>query len=87
MTNPFPQSGAETPPGFKIITPSDVADLNPAGRAIILASEGAVRITDLRGVTTTIPSGLLAAKTRYYMPIARIHDTGTTSGLVIGVWG
>lgn len=86
MVNPFPQHSGTHPPGFEIVTPSDLNDLDPWARGIIIATEGAVRITDHRGTVTTIPSGLLAAQTSYYMPIRKIHDTGTASGLVIGVY-
>lgn len=84
--NDYPQGRADMPPGFQIATPSDAADLDRPARAIMLPVVGAVRITDLLGTTTTIASGHLTAGQVYYMPIQRIHDTGTDSGLVIYIW-
>lgn len=84
--NQYPQGSIGHPLAVEAVTPSDVADLPFAGRAIMLPTEGAVRITDLAGNTITFASGDLAATVKYDMPIAKVHETGTTSGLKIYVW-
>lgn len=86
LKNQFPHGQADMPRAVTAATPSDAADLDFPARAIMLPVAGAVRITDLEGNVTTFASGELAATVQYYMPIAKIHDTGTTSGLKIYIW-
>jgi hypothetical protein len=86
FANEFPQGQPDMPRAVRVATPSDVADLDSPGRAIMLPVVGAVRMTDLAGNVITFASGELAALTQYYMPIRKIHDTGTDSAIKIFVW-
>ena len=86
FANEHPMASPDQPAAVRAATPSDANDLDSPARAIMLPVVGAVRITDLAGVTTTFASGELAATVQYYMPIKKIHDTGTDSGLKIYIW-
>lgn len=86
LKNTYPQGRPDMPRAFKQATPSDLNDLDYPARAIMLPTAGAVKITDLEGNATTLASGDLTAGVVYYMPIKKIHDTGTDSGLKIYIW-
>lgn len=86
FANEFPQGHITSPLAVRAATPSDAADLDSPARAIMLPTAGKVRITTLAGDTVTFSSGQLTAGVQYYMPIKKVHDTGTDSGLVIYIW-
>lgn len=67
------------------VTLSDTVDLTTPSRGIILAAEGAVKVTTVGGSTLTLPAGLLAPGIIHPLRLTRIWLTGTTADLGIHV--
>lgn len=74
--------GLESPAGhLQTIIPSDTADLARAGRALNVATSGAVRLTSVDGTTATVH---VAAGVAFPVRAKRIWATGTTAtGIVV----
>lgn len=70
---------------FHSITPSDTVDLpNGPARGLILGTEGAVRIRDMKGNDRTLPP--LAPGCIHPIRAARVYATGTTATNICGVY-
>lgn len=67
---------------WQLITPSDSADLDYIPRGVLVGTTGDVKMTDVEGTTTIVPS-LVQGVVHPFSP-TRIWSTGTTAvGIMI----
>jgi len=77
------ESSLETPARrAEAVTPSDIADLPNASRALYVGGAGDVEVTTVGGDTVT----LAAASGFLPLCVARVHAAGTTATDIVALW-
>jgi len=70
-----------------LVTPSDSTDLTVVSRGIAFGTAGALKVTDIYGNTTVIPSGVLSAGIIHPLELTRIWSTSTTAANIVAFSG